>query len=123
MRLASKKLQSLLDLELRETLIDDVAIAQLSSFPNLRKVDMSGCGLKGSALSVLQEKEMKSLQIVVLNYNFFTEDDVLSFAVDVERSKFKSLGAVSFKGVSLSKEKYLAVMKISQSKKIQFVLD
>ena len=71
--LAQKGLPSLQALMLSQNFLDEVtirAIGGISSY--IAYIDLSGCNLVGTSLSLLKDTKLLALQVLNLDYNQFT---------------------------------------------------
>lgn len=79
---------------------------------SLMELHLSGCGLSVKSLRELNQYSFSQLQVLILNYNRFSESDVIEFVSDLSRMKWNNLRSLSMRGVTFSRSGYETVKKI-----------
>jgi len=116
--LASKKTPNLRALDVSRNELDVAAIEALRGLgAGLMIIIMNGCNLRGDSLNALKDISFPQLQGLSLDYNQFTESDILAFLSNIELKNMPILRIISLKGIPLSIEIYNEVQKVASAKK------
>ena len=122
--LMNKGLPNLRSLSLAQNRLNTTAIQAIEKVgPFLIEMDLSSCTLRGDSLDLIKKFSLPNLQELRLDYNEFTELEMIQFVAQLETRKMRSLKKVSMRGISMGLNNYNTLVEILASKKWGYDLD